>query len=171
LIDKLKGPEFATEGQRTYIRDLGGKCPENATRTEASNLINKLADKRPTVRQRMVIRFWDRLDLLTEGVDGVSAWMDKWYADDTDRLKAWELWKLETGDNGGRSPDAIDRVPVGAGKQYLARVKAGETGVVTKRRTPSQIPVTNTKRHGCLGQVIFLSISVILFIAALCVLV
>jgi len=114
--------------QLEFIHDLGGTCADNVTKQQASEIIDWLLASRPTVRQRMVLRFWNRLDLLTTGVEGVSAWMDQWYEGDPHRLEAWELWKQESGDNGGRSPASIDSVPVGAGQEYLVRVKATRRG-------------------------------------------
>ena len=113
-----------TDRQLDFIRDLGGVCPDAATRQEASEIIERLLASCPTVRQRMVLRFWNRLDLMSAGVEGVSAWMDQWYAEDPNRLDAWTLWKRESRDEGSRSPEAIERVPLGVGQQYLARVAA-----------------------------------------------
>ncbi|MBI5014362.1 MAG: hypothetical protein HZB55_02575 [Deltaproteobacteria bacterium] len=149
---RIPTESLATERQREFIRDLGGKCPDDATKETASRLIDGLLAQRPTVRQRMVLRFWDKLDLMSKGVEAVSSWMDRWYAEDPARLAAWELWKSESGDGGGRSPDSVDRVPIGIGRQYLARVKA-------ERPVPSfargQRPPQKTGRGGCLGQIIF----------------
>ena len=113
-----------TPKQLEFIHDLGGTCVDNVTKQQASEIIDCLLTSRPTVRQRMALRFWNRLDLLTTGVEGVSAWMDRWYEADLHRLEAWELWKQESGDNGGRSPASIDSVALGAGEEYLVRVKA-----------------------------------------------
>lgn len=114
--------------QLEYIRDLGGTCADSVTKQQASEIIDRLLTSRPTARQRMVLRFWNRLDLLTTGVEGVSAWMDRWYAEDPHRLEAWTLWKRESGDSGDRSPASIDSVPLGAGQEYLVRVKATRRG-------------------------------------------
>lgn len=114
--------------QLEFIRNLGGTCTEDVTKQQASEIIDQLLTSRPTIRQRMVLRFWNRLDLLTTGVEGVSAWMDRWYDEDPHRLEAWELWKQESGDDGGRSPASIDSVPLGAGQEYLVRVKATRRG-------------------------------------------
>jgi len=119
---------LVTPKQLEFIRDLGGTCAENVTKSQASEIIDQLLAARPTVRQRMVLRFWNRLDLSTAGVEGVTEWMDRWYEDDPRRLEAWELWKRESGDDGGRSPTSIDSVPLGAGQAYLVRVKATQRG-------------------------------------------
>ena len=126
--ERAKTWNLVTSKQVEYIRDLGGTCSENITKQQASEIIDQLLASRPTVRQRMVLRFWNRLDLLNAGVEGVSEWMDQWYEDDPHRLEAWELWKRESGDDGGRSPTSIESVPLGAGQEYLARVKGTRRG-------------------------------------------
>lgn len=148
-----------TDSQRDYIRALGGTCPDSATRGEASQLIDSLLANRPTARQRMVLRFWNRLDLMHAGVDGVSAWMDRWYAEDPYRLEAWILWKREVGDAGDRSAEGVDRVPLGAGQEYLARVKVGAPGAQVDRGENSQ-PV-RARSGGCLGQIVIACLSLL----------
>jgi hypothetical protein len=160
--DQVAAWNSATERQRAYIRDLGGVCPDGVTKDDASELIDRLLASRPTVRQRMVLRFWDRLDLLPAGVEGVSAWMDQWYAADPDHLSAWELWKLEARDAGGRSPEAIDRVALGVGRQYLARVKAGKADRSLSPSASQRSRPTGTNPRGCLGQVIAICILLML---------
>jgi len=113
-----------TQAQLDYIAALGGTCAAGASKAEASGIIDALLASRPTVRQRMVLRFWNRLDLNVSGVDGVSAWMDHWYSEDPDRSEAWALWKREAGDQGQRTPDRVEAVPLGEGVKYLALVKA-----------------------------------------------
>ena len=117
--------DLPTQRQLEYIRDLGGICPAGTTKWEASEIIDQLIAKRPTVRQRMVLRFWNRLDLMTQGVEGVSNWLDGWYAADPDRVAAWELWKREVDDTGGRSPAAVDSVPLGAGEEDASDTREG----------------------------------------------
>ena len=92
-----------TDRQLEYICALGGTCSSNATKAEASTIITELLEHAPSARQRMVLRFWNRLDLMGAGVAGVTAWMDQWYAEDPNRLAAWTLWKQEAGDAGGRT--------------------------------------------------------------------
>jgi len=122
--ERAASAKLVTPKQREFIHDLGGTCAETVTKWQASEIIDQLLASRPTARQRMVLRFWNRLDLSTAGVEGVSEWMDQWYEDDPHRLEAWELWKRESGDDGGRSSTSIDSVPLGAGQEYLMRVKA-----------------------------------------------
>lgn len=114
----------ATERQLQYIEDLGGDAEQDLTKSQASELINSLLEFSPTVRQRMVLRFWDRLDLLEKGKDAVSDWMDEWYAEDENHLLAWELWKEENGDMGERDSYLMELVPVGIGYEYLTRLNA-----------------------------------------------
>jgi len=159
--EALADANRATLSQREFIQDLGGACPDNATKQEASEIIDRLLACRPTVRQRMVLRFWNRLDLMPAGVEGVSTWMDRWYAEDPNRLDAWTLWKRESGDDGGRLPESIDRVPLGVGQEYLARVRAGvpdARSAQTDRGEDSQH--VRSRAGGCLGQIIigFLSL-------------
>ena len=146
----IQSSNLATEKQKSFISDLGGVCPDSMTKSAASELIDSLLVTRPTVRQQMVLRFWHRLDLSRAGVEGVSAWMDQWYDEDPDRRRAWELWKEESGDIGLRTPECVEKVPIGVGDQYLARVKA--------------MPVqAGTNRHsgcGCLGTTAVFSIMV-----------
>ena len=126
--ERAAAANLVTRKQLEFIRDLGGTCAEDVTKWQASEMIDQLVATRPTVRQRMVLRFWNRLDLSTDGVEGVSEWMDQWYEEDPRRLEAWELWKREAGDDGGRAPTSIDSVPLGAGQEYLARVKGARRG-------------------------------------------
>ncbi|MCC6990996.1 MAG: hypothetical protein IT181_18470 [Acidobacteria bacterium] len=50
----------ATRAQSEYIVALGGVCPDGTSKAEASQMIDALLVSRPTVRQRMVLRFWNR---------------------------------------------------------------------------------------------------------------
>lgn len=149
----------ATDKQIKYIRDLGGTCPEAATKQDASDIIQKLLASRPTVRQQMVLRFWNRTDLLKAGVEGVSNWMDQWYAEDSDRSTSWDLWKRDAGDYGGRSPADVPTVPLGAGFDYLKKVK---NGVKLNLSTPGQ-----KKSGGCLGQIIVICLFLFVLVITL----
>lgn len=132
--EAMVAADLATSRQIDYIQALGGSCPNGASMADASRIIDGLLATRPTVRQRMVLRFWNRLDLLDAGVDGVSAWLDKWYAEDPDRIEAWAIWKRESGDQGLRLSECVDGVPLGIGTEYLARVK-GHSAAVSQPRT------------------------------------
>lgn len=87
--ESLAAADRATPSQLEYIRALGGTCPDGASKAEASGIVDAILGRRPTVRQRMVLRFWNRLDLLQAGVDGVSTWLDERYAEDPDPSEAW----------------------------------------------------------------------------------
>ncbi|MCK9420624.1 MAG: hypothetical protein M0R70_14730 [Nitrospirae bacterium] len=149
----------ATDKQIKYIRDLGGSCPVDATKIGASEIIEKLLDSRPTLRQQMVLRFWNRTDLLKAGVEGVSNWMDQWYEEDPARGLAWELWKRDAGDYGGRSPNEVPTVPLGAGFDYLKKVKNGVKIGLSK---PGQ-----KKSGGCLNQISVMCVILFILIIAL----
>ena len=112
-----------TEKQVKFIHDLGGTVPPNASKMQASELIDELLSSRPTFRQQMVLKFWGRKDLITAGVDGVSRWMDEFYEEDPDRLAAWELWKKETPNSQVRDGTMLDKIEQGVGAKFLARVK------------------------------------------------
>lgn len=112
----------ASGRQLAYIRALGGVPLERMSFEEASAMIDELKmGQRPTSRQLMVLRFWNRLDLADLTREEVSQWMDQWYAGDPDRLRAWELFKSHTEDS-GRQGDP-ERVPLGAGGRYLIAVR------------------------------------------------
>ena len=148
FAEQEEADQWATPNQIAYIRDLGSTCPDGATRADASRLIEQLLATRPTTRQRMVLRFWDRPDLLSAGVDGVSAWMDQWYAEDPRRLEAWELWKRETVGSNARTGGAIELVPVGAGNQYLARL---EMSTAPSPASPVAASARSTPKHVLIG--------------------
>lgn len=111
--------EPATERQLAYIRDLGGTAPPGLGKWAASELIDKLKIC-PSPRQIMVLRFWGRLDLASGSRKDVSAWMDRFYAEDERRLLAWERFKVQVGDDGRQCDPSC--VPLGVGPQYLAQV-------------------------------------------------
>ena len=50
-----------TDRQLEFLKELGGALPPGATRQQASDLIDRLLAMKPTPRQRMVLRFWNRL--------------------------------------------------------------------------------------------------------------
>lgn len=108
----------ATHRQISYIVDLGGTVTPRMTKGEASELIDRLLDRRPpTPRQRMLLRFFDRLDLLQATKDDVSLWIDQLYASDERLERAWDRFKRETKQD-PHEQDASS-VPVGAFKRYL----------------------------------------------------
>lgn len=110
--------ELATDRQLAYIRDLGGEVDGRLSKQQASDLISVLAEKRPpSPRQRMVLRFWDRLDLASSTKDEVTAWMTEFYDQDPRREQAWRRFKEEIGDDGSLRDETV--VPLGAGFRYL----------------------------------------------------
>ena len=125
--------EPVTEEQKRCLRALGREAPENCTRAEALELIDKAmgAGQPPTNRQMMVLRFWNRLDLAPKGRMGVAEWLDAWYAEDPDRLTAWTIWKEEHNEVGRQDPP--DRVPLDVGAAYLDRVKVLSPGLNPER--------------------------------------
>jgi hypothetical protein len=145
---------LATGPQIKYIRDLDGNCPPGTTISEASTIIQTLLTHRPTSRQQMVLRFWNRMDLAHSSVDQISDWMDKWYDEDPQRLEAWELWKKENGDTGGRSRELIEKVSIGMGNQYLQRVKMSQAS-------------KGVRKSGCLS--LALSVVAIILVLLVCI--
>lgn len=126
----------ATERQLDYMRVLGIAFDEaKITKEEASDLISAKLGTAESVsnRQLMVLRFWNRLDLVGGGKRGVSEWLDEWYTKDQRHREAWELWKRENGDDGRQGDPG--RVPVGVGPEYLKRV---ETAPAPTHRGPIQ---------------------------------
>jgi hypothetical protein len=139
-------PQPASEAQLAFISDLGGTPPDGLNMGDASIMIGELKLHRPSVRQQMVLRFWNRLDLMTAGVEGVSEWMDRWYAEDPDHLEAWKLWKAENAGDGIRTPDFIDMVEIGCGPSYLARVKADTTTTTLESGATISVRVTGVSK-------------------------
>lgn len=108
----------ATARQIEYILDLGGTVEPGLTKGEASNLIEDLLEQRPpTPRQRMLLRFFGRLDLARCGKDEVSLWLDEFFNRNPRHEQAWELFKLETRQDPTCQDPTI--VPVGAFKRYM----------------------------------------------------
>jgi hypothetical protein len=124
-INEKRAAEPASTDQVRCIQAMGVAVPEGCTQAAASEVIaSALGDSQPvTVRQMMLLRFWDRLDLADKGRAAADAWIDEWYGADPDRLEAWEMWKDENGDCGRE--DSPEIVSVGAGKICLERIKNG----------------------------------------------
>jgi hypothetical protein len=118
LIDKLLHSTKATEGQLQYIRDLGGNPTAGLNHADAGEIIKQLlARQQPTPRQMMILRFWNKTDLMQSSKDEVAAWLEQFYNEDPRRKAAWETFKLETGDDGSQHDPSS--VPIGAGEIYL----------------------------------------------------
>jgi hypothetical protein len=107
----------ATHKQIDYIVNLGGTVMPGLTKGQASQLIDQLLQRRPpTPRQTMLLRFFDRLDLLQATKDEVSLWIDQLYASDGRLERAWDRFKRETNHDPFEQDATV--VPVGAFKKY-----------------------------------------------------
>lgn len=62
--------------------------------------------------------------------------MDDFYIEDPDRLLAWELLKAEISNDGGQGDP--NRVPIGVGEGYRARIKRGESVPVSARKSTTR---------------------------------
>jgi hypothetical protein len=127
---RLVPKQYATENQLQYIRELGGSPLPILTKSHASKLIGELkeGDNSPTPRQIMVLRFWNRLDLANRSRNDVSNWLDNFYAQDSRRKSAWNLYKLQNKDDGTQRDPSW--VKIGEGENCLRdliawRKKAG----------------------------------------------
>ena len=123
LIDRLT--QFtASEKQLDYIRSLGGTPPTGISKSEASTLIEQLQNEQdgPTLRQLMVLRFWNRMDLENSSKHEIAAWLEHFYKENPLRKIAWEWFKLEQGDSGSQSDPSW--VPLGIGETYLGKASS-----------------------------------------------
>ncbi|MGB8370997.1 MAG: hypothetical protein ACLPYZ_10870 [Limisphaerales bacterium] len=120
LIDKLLHSVKATEGQLQYIRDLGGNPSADLTHAAAAETIKQLlARQQPTPRQMMILRFWNKTDLMQSSKEDVTTWLEQFYSEDPRRKAAWEAFKLENGDDGSQRDPSW--VPIGVGESYLSK--------------------------------------------------
>jgi hypothetical protein len=140
---KLERPTWR---QKLLIDRLGGNMSLNASKYDASILIDRLKRDEwrcekatrlyekegypPSPRQQMVARFWDVPPKRRK--EEASEWQDEFYAQDPDRLKAWELWKKEH-----RTEEMTDDpgvVPQGIGPEYLKRIKERQKEIALKKQ-------------------------------------
>jgi hypothetical protein len=120
LIDKLLHSVKASENQLQYIHNLGGNPPAGISHGDAAVMIKELLAKQPpSPRQMMILRFWNKTDLMQASKDEVAAWLDQFYNEDPRRKEAWETFKLENGDDGSQRDPSW--VPIGVGESYLSR--------------------------------------------------
>jgi len=120
LIEQLLSSIKATERQLDFIRDLGGNTPAGLSQAAASALIEQLlARQQPTPRQMMILRFWNRMDLARLSKEEVAEWLEQFYNEEPRRKEAWELFKIDSGDDGSQHDPSS--VPLGAGESYLNR--------------------------------------------------
>ena len=130
LIQELLHSVKATEKQLDFIRSLGGNPPWGLSRAGAEELIPRLLaeehekqarEKSPTSRQMMVLRFWNRTDLLNASQWEVEKWLTQFYNEDPRRKEAWEVFKKENGDDGSQHDPSW--VPIGVGESYLVKLR------------------------------------------------
>ena len=81
LIDKLLHSTKATERQFQDIRDRGGNPSAGLTHADAGDIIKQLlARQQPTPRQMMILRFWNKTDLMQSSKEEVAAWLEQFYS-------------------------------------------------------------------------------------------
>lgn len=116
--------QFATEKQLKYIHDLGGDVPPRLTKSAAATLIQELVGygDKPTPRQIMILRFWNRMDLATGTKNEIAEWQQRFYAENPMRKEAWELYKKQNNDDGTQRDSSW--VEIGEGENYLLKVRA-----------------------------------------------
>lgn len=98
--------------------------------SDALNSIEDLKemDNSPTPRQIMVLRFWNRMDLANRSRGEIVDWLEHFYAQDSRRKSAWQLYKLQNKDDGTQRDPSW--VKIGEGENCLRdliawRKKAG----------------------------------------------
>lgn len=141
LIQKLLHSVKATEKQFDFILSLGGNPPVGLSRAGAEELIPRLLaeqhekqarERSPTPRQTMVLRFWNRTDLVNASQWEVEQWLDKFYHEDPRRKEAWEMFKKENHDDGSQRDPSW--VPIGVGGSFLRRVSDSQSAIVRNAR-------------------------------------
>lgn len=131
LLAKSPTPSMqpATEKQIHFIRELGENPPKGLSKSAASSLIEELLAKQhesqarqqsPSPRQIMIVRFWNRMDLEQSSKWEIEQWLSQFYDEDPRRKAAWELFKIESDDDGSQHDPSS--VPVGAGESYLNKI-------------------------------------------------
>jgi hypothetical protein len=110
----------ATPKQAECITQLGGVFNPGFTQLQADQTIDQLYESRPTPRQLMILRFWDRASLEDKSVEAVAKWLDAWYSEDHHRRIAWTQWHKQ-------NPHCtLEDVPRGAGISLLRQLKASQ---------------------------------------------
>jgi hypothetical protein len=111
----------ASENQLDAIQSFTRNRPAGLTRREASEMLDNLFENPPpSNRQIMLLRFWNRMDLVNSSRHEISEWIDAFTSADHARWLAWSLFKEEYGDDGSQRDPSF--VPVGIGERYLERV-------------------------------------------------
>jgi len=111
----------ASAAQLDAIESCTGSRPFGLTRREASEALDRIYN-RPSNRQLMVLRFFNRMDLATTTRSQISGWLDSFIEEDPARWEAWELFKAENGDDGSQRDPSW--VPIGAVQAYITRTRA-----------------------------------------------
>ncbi len=109
----------ASENQLATIQQLSGQCPAGLSRRDASEMLDRLYSG-PSCRQRMLLRFWNRMELANQTREEVSQWIDSFM--DDDHWEAWDLYKQEIGDDGSQRDPSF--VPLGIGDGYLMKYRS-----------------------------------------------
>ncbi len=118
----------ATTKQIEFILNLGGKIAPGLTKGAASKQIDFLLERRPpTPRQMMLLRFFDRLDLVESTKERVSVWIDDLFIRHEEMERAWHRYKLTT------KHDPYERdwsiIPIGAYRQFVKTKKTSRQDV------------------------------------------
>jgi hypothetical protein len=119
----------ATDKQLDLLLKLGIDFNQGLTKGEASIIISKYIQQkeaRPTPRQMMILRFFNKMEFAECGKAEVSDWMDRWYLENAKRKEAWERYKLN---QRGEITDP-ESVEIGIGLVYLG------VGYPTSKKDP-----------------------------------
>ena len=131
FVDEWNDPDKrASAEQIQCLQAMGLKIEKDCTFARAEETIaENLRDTSPaTDRQKAMLRFWNMSALATKNCGEIDEWLDNFYAEDPDRLAAWEL---------GQTPNASDTNPAlheNNGEFYLERIK-------TASRTQPEMPL------------------------------
>ncbi len=110
--------DAASDKQIDLMIKLGIPFHPGISKGGASALISahlEAKDSRPSDRQIMILRFFNRLDLMEKSRAEVADWMDVWYAEEPRRRDAWEMYKADCGED-ITDPDSVE---IGIGLAYL----------------------------------------------------
>jgi len=106
----------ASQRQLDAIEQITNKRVSGLTRGEASEIIQ---NPPASNRQIMFLRFWNRMDLINRSRHEISDWMSVFINEDQARWAAWDLYKIESRDDGTQHDPSS--VPIGAGEKYLQK--------------------------------------------------
>lgn len=110
----------ATERQLDLIQQITFNRPTGLSKREASEMIERIFEG-PTNRQKMFMRFCNRIDMLDKTREQVSQWMDDYIQTNPSHWEAWQVFKSDIQDDGGQNNPEM--VTVGVIQKYLARQK------------------------------------------------